>query len=180
MHFSNTPNRPIDLEGKEYRISRSVAISIVLFFYHTGEQKRYLPLVKRGSALTESGKVCLPCGYLDRDETAAEAMRREVREEVGLDLNELLRKHTRHGSMQQPFFVDTNPKNHNQNVALEYFLAFDVDQLPPLSCDNSDPGEVAEVVWCTVEKACTMEMAFCHELVIKERRERTQRNLGKR
>ncbi|MDP2670122.1 MAG: NUDIX hydrolase [bacterium] len=179
MQFTHTPNRPIDIDGKEHRISRSAVISVVLFFFNLTDQTRYLPLCKRGKAVDESGKHCLPCGYLDRDETAAEAMRREVWEETGLDISDLMRRYPWQGDMQQPFHVDSNPRSHKQNVMLEYFLSFEVDTLPAVSTDNADQDEVESTIWLPVTKACKIEMAFSHEMIIRERRERTQRNLGK-
>lgn len=177
MNFNHTPNRSITVDGQEHRISRSIAISVVLFFFNQEDQIRYLPLAKRGKKLVdEPGKLCLPCGYLDRDETAAETMRREVWEELGLNLNDLMRRYPWNGNMQQPFYVDSDPRSNRQNVTLEYFLSFEVDTLPVLSSAHAEPWEIEDAVRMPVEKACRMDMAFSHEMIIRERRERTQRN----
>lgn len=177
MQFTNRPNRPIEKDGQEYRISRSVAISVMLFFYHTWEQLRYLPLAKRGvSVEDEPGKFCLPCGYLDRDETAAEAMRREVWEEIWLNLNDLMRRYPWNGNMQQPFHVKSDPRENRQNVVLEYFMSFEVDQLPEIGPKDESSDEIAQAVRMPVAKACQIDMAFCHEMIVRERWEWTQRH----
>lgn len=44
-------------------------------------------LVKRATHLLEGNKYCLPGGYLDRDETTIEAVKREVLEETGYEVH---------------------------------------------------------------------------------------------
>lgn len=180
MDFANKPNRTVNHDDKEYWISRSVAISAVLFFFSIEDGKWYLPLAKRWKALpNETWKYCLPCGYLDRNETAPECMRREVWEEVGLDLSDLMRKHQRIWNIQQPFYVYSNPHSHRQNVLLEYFLAFEVENLPTVTNEHSEVWEIAEATWMRVEKACQIDLAFSHEMIIKERRQWIQRDQNK-
>lgn len=177
MNFKHTPNRAVTVEDKEYRISRSIAISVALFFFNQEDQTRYVPLAKRGKKMPdEPGKLCLPCGYLDRDETAAEAMRREVWEELWLSLNDLMRRYPRNWNMQQPFYVNSDPRDKRQNVTLEYFLSFEVDKLPELSPVNAEPGEIEDSIRMPVERACRMDMAFAQEMIVRERREWTQRH----
>ncbi len=43
---------------------------------------RKILLVKRAARFLEGGKYCLPGGFLDRDETMAQGVAREVREET--------------------------------------------------------------------------------------------------
>jgi ADP-ribose pyrophosphatase YjhB (NUDIX family) len=47
-------------------------------------------LVRRAAHLTEGGKWALVGGYMERDETAAEAVRREILEETGYSCDEPL------------------------------------------------------------------------------------------
>lgn len=176
MQFNNKENWPVELEGKEYWISRSVAISVVLFFFNLEDQKWYLPLVKRWPAMPqEVGKYCLPCGYLDRNETAADAMRREVWEEIWLDLWDMMRKYPWVGNMQQPFHVDSSPNANRQNVLLEYFLGFSVENLPKVTNEHAMPEEIDEAIRLEVGKACKIDLAFSHELIVRERWEWIQR-----
>ena len=46
-------------------------------------------LVRRADHLVEGGKLALPGGYLDRDETIQEGIRREILEETGFDCSSL-------------------------------------------------------------------------------------------
>ncbi|MEM9164375.1 MAG: NUDIX domain-containing protein, partial [Cyanobacteria bacterium P01_F01_bin.4] len=92
MKFKNRPNRCLDIQGEELWISRSVTVlPVILFVQETGI---YVPLNKRGKALPdEVGKWALPGGYLDYDETAGEAVMREVWEELGLNIPALKEQH---------------------------------------------------------------------------------------
>lgn len=59
-------------------------------------QERVL-LVQRGPEVSQSGKWCIPCGYLDYGEAAQAGARREVLEETGLIVE-----------VGSPIFVRTN------------------------------------------------------------------------
>ena len=53
--------------GREYWISRSVAVIVILFAYDL-KGKQYVLTVKRGKGTPDPeyvGVHCLPCGYLD-------------------------------------------------------------------------------------------------------------------
>ena len=97
-------------------------------------------LVKRTSKLLEGGKWALVGGFVDRDETIAEAAKREILEETGWEVKDL-----------QLMMVVDNPNRPNedrQNVSFKYFCNavkktgepdwesddqqwFSLDQLPP-------------------------------------------------
>ncbi|NCO11073.1 hypothetical protein CO038_02750 [Candidatus Pacearchaeota archaeon CG_4_9_14_0_2_um_filter_39_13] len=49
------------------------------------EDKGKIFLTKRNRALVEGGKWCLPGGHVDKWERAEDAMKRELKEETGLD-----------------------------------------------------------------------------------------------
>ena len=75
-----------DRTGREYWISRSVAVVGFIYGYDEDE-KEYILAVQRGTGTPDPefvGKWCLPCGYLDYDETLEEALQREVFEETGV------------------------------------------------------------------------------------------------
>lgn len=70
--------------GKQYWISRSIVVIPLVFKIY--ESSVYTLIEKRGTSVSNTGKWCCPCGYLDWDETFEEACSREVKEETGLDI----------------------------------------------------------------------------------------------
>ena len=88
VKFNNTPNTLHTIEGRMVPESRSVAVVgvIVAIDKHTslsylGCKDIYVLAEKRSRNMDSPGKWCLPCGYLDWDETGPEALIREVYEE---------------------------------------------------------------------------------------------------
>ncbi len=171
VKFKSTPNRRIHLEGEEIWISRSVAVLPVLFFVSKGTQ--YVPLGLRGIDLPDGvGQWCLPGGYLDYDETATQAIYREVWEEIGLDIPQLAKDFYFQGDLDHPYEVHSTPR-HRQNVTLKYALKFHLNEaeLPTLNPQVST-GEVVEAKWFEVDKAVAMPLAFNHHEVIQDCLER--------
>ncbi|PZO61273.1 MAG: DNA mismatch repair protein MutT [Phormidesmis priestleyi] len=167
MKFKSTPNQCLHIEGKELWISRSVTVLPVLFFVTDGVQ--YVPLGLRGADLPEGvGQWGLPGGYLDYDETATQAVCREVWEELGLDIPQLIEDFHFEGNLDQPYAVYSTPLR-RQNVTLKYALMFHLDKanLPPLAPQVSK-GEVVEARWFKVEEALTMPLAFNHHEVMQD------------
>jgi len=167
VKFKSTPNRCIQVEGKEIWISRSVTVLPVLFFISKGTQ--YVPLGLRGTDLPEGvGQWGLPGGYLDYDETATSAVYREVWEELGLDIPQLVQDFRFEGNLDQPYEVFSEPLR-RQNVTLKYALMFYLEQaeLPKLSPQVSQ-GEVVEARWFPVTEAIKMSLAFNHHEVMRD------------
>lgn len=171
MKFKSTPNRCLHLKGEEIWISRSVTVLPVLFCVSKGIQ--YVPLGLRGTDLPEGvGQWCLPGGYLDYDETATQAVYREVWEELGLDIPQMVQDFRFQGNLEHPYEVYSTPLR-RQNVTLKYALMFHLGEaeLPALTPQVST-GEVVEAKWVEVAKAITMPLAFNHHEVIKDCLER--------
>ncbi len=167
MKFKSTPNRCIQHKGKEIWISRSVTVLPVLFFVSKGI--KYVPLGLRGEDLPEAvGLWGLPGGYLDYDETTTQAVYREVWEELGLDLPQLVEDFRFEGDLDHPYEVYSAPFR-RQNVTLKYALMFHLEEadLPKLDPQVSQ-GEVVEAKWVEVETALNMTLAFNHHRVMKE------------
>ncbi|CAN5841913.1 hypothetical protein BH23CYA1_BH23CYA1_06500 [soil metagenome] len=171
MKFKSTPNRCVNVDGAEIWISRSVTVLPVLFFVSKGV--KYVPLGLRGEDLPEGvGQWGLPGGYLDYDETATEAVYREVWEELGLDIPQLIQDFRFEGNLDHPYEVYSTPLR-RQNVTLKYALMFHLSEanLPPLDPQVSQ-GEVVEARWFDVATALTMPLAFNHHQVMRECLER--------
>lgn len=77
-------------------------------------QEDKILLGKRSRKLSEGGKWSLPGGFMDRDETLEQAIKREVKEETGWDIK----------NIQLLRYVDNpNRRNEdNQNVAFVYLV----------------------------------------------------------
>lgn len=171
VKFKSTPNRCVDVDGAETWISRSVTVLPVLFFVSKGI--KYVPLGLRGTDLPEGvGLWGLPGGYLDYDETATQAVYREVWEELGLDIPQLVKDSRFEGNLDHPYEVYSMPLR-RQNVTLKYALMFHLGEaeLPQLNPQVSQ-GEVVEARWFEAKTALTMPLAFNHHEVMKECLER--------
>lgn len=128
-----------------------------------------MPLGLRGKDLPDGvGLWGLPGGYLDYDETTTQAVYREIWEELGLDIPQLVQDFRFEGNLDHPFEVYSTPLR-RQNVTLKYALMFHLDEaeLPVLNPQVS-AGEVVEAKWFEVEKALTMPLAFNHHEVMKD------------
>jgi len=103
----------------------------------------------RGKPLSESGKWSMVGGYLDRNETLEEGLRREIKEEIGWEVGALT-----------PLHVNSNPKRRSdqerQNVAVIYFAS-------PLKQETVNSEEVADLKWFDLNRLPSEEeFAFDH------------------
>jgi ADP-ribose pyrophosphatase YjhB (NUDIX family) len=113
-----------------------------------------LLLVKRTGNLLESGKWSLPSGYLDRDETAAEGVMRELLEETGWESEviSLFRVNSR----------PDRPHEDRQNVSLDFILK-------PLKKTGTPDGENSKIEWIPIDQLLPFsEFAFDHGESIKQ------------
>lgn len=108
-----------------------------------------LLLVKRGKE-PEMGKWALPGGYIDWDETAAEAVVREAREESGVEVRPL-----------KIIGVYSSPKRDpvRQNVAIAFLCEFRGGEL-------RGGDDAAEAKWWPLYGL--PELAFDHKKIIKD------------
>ena len=99
-------------------------------------------------------------------------MYREVWEELGLDIPQLMQTFRFEGNLEQPYEVYSKPLR-RQNVTLKYALMFHLEEadLPQLT-PQVPKGEVVEARWIAVEKALTMPLAFNHHEVMRDCLER--------
>ena len=120
-------------------------------------------LVKRGIE-PSVGKWALPGGYLGWDETLAESVVREVKEECGIDAT-------------IDFLVGTysSPKRRDvveQNVAVVYALTPHTDTITP------QQTEIEEVKWFDLEEL-PEDLAFDHKEMIDDYRKKVGEKYGK-
>ena len=165
MKFNNKPNKMIEHKGQVYWISRSIAVVGLVFARCKGET--YVLINKRGQGVPDyKGYWNLPCGYLDWNESAAEAIVREVYEETGLNL----RYYFTDGILDthQPFYVASDVNQNKQNVSLRYMFYFRVDELPKLTDKHNEEDETDEIGWFKLDEIEDKNFAFGHKEIIKK------------
>jgi 8-oxo-dGTP pyrophosphatase MutT (NUDIX family) len=170
MKFNNRHNELIkSVDDKEYWCSRSVAV-VSLVMMKVGVID-YVLAVHRHSKSTFPNLWCMPCGFLDWDETAGEAAIRETWEETGLNLLKTKADcEVRYSGIfeNDPWTTSTSPKIGSQNIIFHFASYFIANSLPELSLEYTEPDELQNVKWMTYEEAIKTEMAFGHNGRIKE------------
>lgn len=139
-------NFSVKVDGKEWWISRSVAV-VGFIFRHNIKNNTIEALVeKRGEGAADyQGRMCVPCGYLDYNESGEEALSRECLEETGVTIP---------AEKMQLFAVDTRPTANRQNISLYYTTVVkDMNINPdPSRAVGGEKDEVAWAKWVSVAK----------------------------
>lgn len=176
MNFDNKENEcHTTIDGKEVWDSRSVAVVGMILMRHEGEN--YVIIGKRGPALpNEIGRWCMPCGYLDKNETCEEAVVREVWEESGFNVYKSMEQYNIiHDQMHFPWKINSIPEGDLQTVSMHYALYLsseanmyrDVASLPELTFEhNKHAGEVDDVRWVNVKNLWEYDICFNHDSTI--------------
>ena len=151
----------IDKEtGREYWISRSVAVVVAVF------TKKSVLVVQRGTGTPDPefvGKYCMPCGYLDFDETCAQAAQRELMEETGLNFPI---------SDFKLININDDPKgDKRQNLTFRYVVRTSLTEKElelMFTTKNSEKDEVSSIRFIDINNIDMYELAFNHNNLIKE------------
>jgi ADP-ribose pyrophosphatase YjhB (NUDIX family) len=112
------------------------------------EKEGALLMVKRAPHLSEGGKWGLPGGFLDRDETLAQGVLRELLEETGWtgEVRGLLRVNSRPG----------RPREDRQNVAFDFVVT-------PVARVGTPDQESTAVEWVSIDRLPPLDsLAFDH------------------
>lgn len=148
---------------REYWISRSVAVlGIVKAIDKNGV--RYILAEQRGIGTPDPeyvGKWCLPCGYLDFNETCKQAIAREVREETGINI------HPENFTLIE---INDNPySDKRQNITFRFKTELDgyIDDFE-LTDKFSETNEIMNIKWIDLREINNYEWAFNHQELIKE------------
>jgi mutator protein MutT len=93
------------------------------------------------------GKLTVPGGFIDAGELAEDALRREIREEVGLEAGRL------------DYFCSLPNSYHYRGVRYQVLDFFFIGRVDATRL-HTDPGEVTEVCWRAREEIRLEEIAF--------------------
>lgn len=168
IEFKNKPNDCKIIDGETFWISRSVAVVGILIFRNKTTREDYVLLEERSEKMDYPLKWCVPCGYLDWDENGWESLMREVYEETGFYIPNYL-EYLIYDNRKQPFYVNTNPMENRQNVALRFGLCFEFDEESfPYYLENNKNEEIKQLKFVDVNQLDNYEMAFNHDVIIKD------------
>ena len=135
-------NFPVKIDGKEYWISRSIAVCA--FVFKIKNNKLYALVERRGKgAADEQGKLCTCSGYLDFSETDKGAIVRELKEECGFIAKE---------ERLQFMYINSDPKSDKkQNVTIHYvYFAKANEDFDEKRAVGGEVDEVEEVKWMEI------------------------------
>lgn len=161
IQFKNRPNTEHRINGKIVWESRSAAVVAVILGKWKGDT--YVLMEKRSPIMDQPGKWCVPCGYMDWDESGIEAVIREVFEETSFYIPDL--KHRlKSDNKGQPFFINTDPSENRQNIAITYGMVFDFNDvgLPKYVTEYSN-SEISSVLWIKLNEVNYLDVAFNHD-----------------
>lgn len=151
--------------GREYWISRSVAVVAFVYCYDENERE-YILAEQRGPGTPDPefrGCWCLPCGYVDFDETIEEAASREVFEETGVIID---------SNDWDILSINSDPesdKRQNITVRLETVVDNEIERIK-LTSKYSELNEISDLKWILANDIDNYKWAFNHEELIKEYR----------
>ena len=159
-------------DGREYWISRSNAVVGIVYTIYKGNI--YFLVSKRGKGCPDNvGKWACTCGYLDWGETRKDAVRRELYEELGLDLSIYPNECIEHFCT-----IDDPERDARQNIVSRYLIEVDYKAIHnklekgEINSNTESRGgekdEVDEIRFILPETIDDYEWAFRHGKILKE------------
>ena len=148
-------NFPVTINGEEFWVSRSV--SVEGFIFTTDNGFRVLANKRGKNCPNNVGKWNCPCGYLDYDETVAQACMREIKEETNLKIDP---------SLLNFLWYDSIPKGKTQNVSFAFWSFSRKYAGQTITGECADEGEVEDVEWIGLDELDKYDWAFGHNYTI--------------
>jgi 8-oxo-dGTP pyrophosphatase MutT (NUDIX family) len=153
--FKNTQNKAhTTTTGETIWKSRNVAVCVCVIRPNPSDTSKLQVLAGlRGEDVTDTDKWCMPCGYLDWDESIPEAAKREVFEETNLLINEF----------ELEFYqLDSNPEKARQNVTAHFTYFASTEETENQNLTPRDPKEVKQIKWIDIDDCENYDWAFDH------------------
>lgn len=151
--------------NKEHWISRSVAV-IVKFIVYDRHGNEYVLAVQRGKGTPDPefiGSWCLPCGYLDFNETTKEAASRELKEETGIIVEP--------ESLKLVGINDDPDSDKRQNVTFRFkYTSTNLKERLEESITSkfAEKNEVSGIKFISIKELDNFKWAFNHNKLIKD------------
>jgi len=159
--FFNRENECVKTEdGRTIWLSRSCAVAITtIWSWDKRIENPQVLLVKRAENVdNEPGRWCLPCGYLDYNETLYEAAIRELYEETGVYLP-LISPHPATGD-KQPWMIHSGTDDSLSNVTSHFGFVMTEGLIKPEFKVHEKEIEQADLIF--VYKLDEYDIAFNH------------------
>jgi ADP-ribose pyrophosphatase YjhB (NUDIX family) len=153
-------NFEFEYKNNKYWYSRSVAV-VGIIQAHDTNWRWHVLATKRGKNTPDyQGYWCLPCGYVDFNETCEEAIKREVFEETGCNINI---------SKLNLIGIDSIPEG-RQNITIQYEHIYHQEFINTLKLTNknADNGEVDEIKFIKISNIDDYDWAFNHNHLLKK------------
>lgn len=170
--FNNVPNKLIITEdGREVFEARDATVCIPVIAFDKNNDI-YILLSRRGIGTPNyQHHINLVCGYLDYNESLDDAARRELWEEVGLNVQDIPKENILYNIQEMPWELKSKPDHSKQNVTARFGLVLKYDKVedfPVLSIEYCEKDEVTEARWYTHEEALTLVSSEedCDPLVV--------------
>ena len=141
--------------------SRSVAVAGFVFCKDSKGVWRVLASERGKGAPDYQGFWNCPCGYLDFNETTKHAICREIKEEVGVDINE--------NNVRFIGYEDT-PLANRQNITFRFAVIINDKTTDDITFSHAgnEKDEVGEIRWIPLSDIGCYQWAFGHAVRIKE------------
>ena len=178
--FKNRKNFQVTTkDGESYWVSRSVAVHGMILAKNFETNEIYILLEKRGPKCPdETGKWADVCGYIDRNETLEDALKREIYEETGLYLDDLETLNIRQTGIDDSIDGENAVK---QNITIRYQILVDYREIKSLldsgeinidtKSRGGEDGEVSEIKLIKLtgsDPVDEKQFAFNHGKLINE------------
>lgn len=144
--FNNIENFCItDTKGTEHWISPSISTDALVVVISK------VLIVKRGTSMSNPNKWCLPCGFMDFNESPLGICIRELYEETGIDVQET---DIWNSDYDRPFCLN--------GTALQF--KFELREFPVVKLDGI---ECIDYKWIGIDELQDYSFAFGHDRLIR-------------